>query len=473
MHDRVRFLLVLMLIAVPCGTLAAPLDQASLNGARKLRDAAMKSSEAYALVRSLTTEVGPRFAGTPGDRAGVAWAEREMERLGFRNVRRMPVMVPRWVRGDVRLTMDDGSDRRLEAVALGGSIGTPEGGVRGEIVVFDDVAELRAAERANVEGRIVYLRKRMQRTREGASYGVVVANRRDGPSSAAAKGAAALVIRSVGTDDARFAHTGSIQYRADAPRIPAVAISNPDADMLDRLIAARQAPRLHLVSTARELPQASSANVIGEIPGTDRADEIVLLGAHLDSWDLGEGALDDGAGVAIVMAAAKLIAGLEPKPRRTLRVVLFANEEFGLSGSNAYRASLDAGQVRKHAATLEADAGDGPVYELRSRVSPEQLSLVRQIQGVLAAIGVAPGDNEATGGADTRALLRAGIPVLGPRLDTTRYFDHHHTANDTLDKIDPSRLNQSVAAFAVSAYLAARFEEPLQRVTQPPERETR
>jgi carboxypeptidase Q len=469
MHDRVRFPLVLMLIAVPCGTHAAALDQASLNGATRLRDAALKSTEAYALVESLTTEVGPRFAGTPGDRAGVEWAERELDRLGFRNVRRMPVTVPRWVRGEAQLRIDDDTSRSLVAVALGGSVGTTDEGIRGDVVAFDDVAALQEADRADVEGRIIYLRKRMQRLRDGASYGDVVANRRDGPSAAAAKGAVALVIRSVGTDDARFAHTGSIQYRSDAPRIPAVAISNPDADMLDRLIASRKVPKLHLVSTSRELPPTSSANVIGEIPGTDRADEIVLLCGHLDSWDLGQGALDDGAGVAIAMAAAHLIAQMEPKPRRTVRVVLFANEEFGLSGSNAYRASLDEAALRNHAATLEADSGDGPVYELRSRVGPEQHSLVRQIQRVLAPIGVAPGDNEATGGADTRALLRAGIPVLGPRLDATRYFDHHHTANDTLDKVDPQRLNQSVAAFAVAAYLAAREDATFARVTAPVE----
>jgi Zn-dependent M28 family amino/carboxypeptidase len=435
-----------------------------------LREAALKSNEAYALVQSLTTEVGPRFAGTAGDRAGVEWAEREMNRLGLRNVRRMPVMVPRWVRGDVRLTMDDGSGRNLVAVALGGSIGTPEDGIRADVVAFDDIIALEQAERASVDGRIVYLRKRMERSRDGRAYGIVVRNRSAGPSAAAAKGAVALVIRSVGTDDARFAHTGTTVYEPHKPKIPAVAISNPDADMLDRLIASGRAPKLHLVSTSRELPQTSSANVIGEIPGTGRAEEIVLLGAHLDSWDLGQGALDDGAGVAIVMAAAKLIADLEPKPRRTLRVVLFANEEFGLSGSNAYRASLDDEQVGKHAATLEADSGDGPVYELRSRVAPEQLPFVQQIQRVLAPIGVALGDNEAAGGADTRALLRAGIPVLGPRLDATRYFDHHHTANDTLDKVDPRRLSQSVAAFAVSAYLAARADEPFARVTPPSER---
>lgn len=467
MHDRVRFLLVLMLFAGSCGAHAAALDRASLDGAARLRDAAMKSGEAYALVRSLTTEVGPRFAGTDGDRAGVEWAERELVRLGFRNVRRVPVMVPRWVRGEARLTIDDG--RSLVAVALGGSIGTPEDGVRGDIVAFDDVAALERADRSQVEGRIVYLRKRMERSRAGRSYGIVVRNRSAGPSAAGAKGAVALVIRSVGTDDARFAHTGTTVYQPDKPKIPAVAISNPDADLLDRLLESGQTPRLHLVSSSRELPPTSSANVIGEIPGTDRADEIVLLCGHLDSWDLGEGALDDGAGVAIAMAAAKHIANLEPKPRRTLRVVLFANEEFGLSGSNAYRASLNDEQLARHAVTLEADAGDGPVYELRSRLAPGQLPLAREIQRVLAPLGVALGDNEANGGADTRALLRAGVPVLAPRLDTTRYFDHHHTANDTLDKIDPQRLNQSVAAFAVSAYLAARADEPFGRVSEPKE----
>jgi carboxypeptidase Q len=467
MRDRAKLTVFLLLMTATGGAAGAPLERATLDAAAALRDAALKSPEAYALVTSLTSEVGPRLAGTAGDRAAVAWAERELGRLGLANVRRMPVVVPRWVRGTAELAIDDDLGRSFAAAALGGSIGTTDDGIRAEVVALHDIEELRRTDPRRLAGRIVYLSRRMERTRDGAGYGATVPNRTAGPSVAASKGAVALVIRSVGTDDSRFPHTGSISYNIESPRIPAVAISNADADALERLLAPGKPLRLRLRVTARDLPRVQSANVIAEVPGTDRRNEIVLLAAHLDSWDLGEGALDDGAGVAIVMAAARLIADVQPKPRRTVRVVLFANEEFGLSGSNAYAASLGE-QMARHAVSLEADSGDGPVYELQSRVAPEQLPLVRQIQRVLAPLGVTLGNNEATGGADTRALLRGGVPVLAPKLDASRYFDHHHTANDTLDKVDRQRLNQTLAAFAVSAYLAARADEDFVRVSTAP-----
>jgi Zn-dependent M28 family amino/carboxypeptidase len=229
--------------------------------------------------------------------------------------------------------------------------------------------------------------------------------------------------------------------------------------------------RLSIKSSSRDLPQVRSANVVGEIPGTDLANEIVILGAHLDSWDPGVGALDDGAGVAIMIGVAKLINELDVKPRRTIRVVLFANEEFGTSGSLAYVAANEA-DVARHVLGFEADFGAGPVWRLSSRVNPAQLPAVDQIFRALAPLKLARGNNEARGGADLEGLSKLGMPILEPGLDGTGYFDVHHTANDTLAQVDPKALRQSVAAFATSVWLGAQYPGTWERVTaeKPPRR---
>jgi Zn-dependent M28 family amino/carboxypeptidase len=220
---------------------------------------------------------------------------------------------------------------------------------------------------------------------------------------------------------------------------------------------------LRIRSTSRDLAPARSASVVGEIPGSERAEEIVILGAHLDSWDPGVGALDDGAGVAIMMGVAKLIKELDAKPRRTIRVVLFANEEFGTSGSLAYVAANEADAAR-HVLGFEADFGAGPVWRLASRVAPSQVPVVDRIYRALAPLKLVRGDNEAKGGADLAGLGKLGMPIIEPGLDGTDYFDVHHTANDTLARVDPKALQQSVAAFAVSVWLGAQFSGSWERV---------
>jgi hypothetical protein len=273
-----------------------------------------------------------------------------------------------------------------------------------------------------------------------------------------------VVIRSSSTSDERFAHTGALRYAADVPRIPAVAISNPDADALVRQFETGKSVRVRIRSSSRDLAPARSANVIGEIPGSDRGGEIVVLGAHLDSWDPGVGAVDDGAGVAIMMTVAKLINELDQKPRRTIRVVLFANEEFGTSGSQAYVAALQ-GEADRHVLGFEADFGAGPVWRLSSRVNPAQLPAVDQIYRALGPLKLVRGDNKAGGGADLEGLAKLGMPILEPGLDGTLYFDVHHTVNDTLAKVDPAALRQAVAAFAVSVWLGAQFPGGWERAT--------
>jgi hypothetical protein len=433
---------------------AADWSEQDLTAAAALRDRALAGTSAFDHVSSLVTEVGPRSAGSPGDAAAVRWAMNKLASLGFSRVRSQDVLVPHWVRGTCEVQITAPSPQPLVAVTLGGSVGTGEEGVEGQVLEVASVDALTALPATNVTGKIVFINQRMERTRDVSGYVAAVKSRTDGPSAAGKMGAAALVIRSVGTSDDRIAHTGSLNYKVDAPRIPAFALSNPDADLLARQVAAGKPVRMRVRSTARDLPPVWSANVIGEIPGRERPNEIVLLGAHLDSWDLAQGAIDDGAGVAIVVEAARLIGKLERRPARTIRVVLFANEEFGLSGAREYARLLgeDAGS---HVLAMEADFGSGVVWRMQSLVAPAALDSVRTICEALKPLSVELGENTAHGGSDLGPLRTLGVPLLDLGQDGNLYFDVHHTANDTLLKVDAKGLNQAVAAYAVSAYLAA------------------
>jgi Zn-dependent M28 family amino/carboxypeptidase len=266
-----------------------------------------------------------------------------------------------------------------------------------------------------------------------------------------------MVMRSAGTSTSRTPHTGAQRWADGIPPIPAMALSNPDADLLEQQLASGKPVRLRLVNTSRWDGEAESANVVGEIPGDGRADEIVLLGAHLDSWDLGTGAHDDATGVGIITAAVKLAAEAKPRPRRTLRVVLFANEEFGLSGARAY-AARHANAIEKHVLGMESDLGAFQPYGLTARVGPDRLPLVRAIQSVVEPLGVDYLGTEASGGADLGPLRELGMPVMDLKTDAAPYFDLHHNANDTFDKVDPALVRQNVAAYAALAYLAAQAE---------------
>ncbi len=449
----------------------ATFSRADLAAAATVRERALADGTAYQLVTTLTTEVGPRPAGSAGDQAAVAWALREMKRLGFANVHTVEATVPHWVRGEAEFQVLAPWPQSMPTLALGGSIGTGSEGIEADAVMVKDLAALGALPAGAVKDKIVFFSNRMDRTRDGSGYGKAVAVRAAGPSAASALGAVGIVIRSVSTSDQRFPHTGATRYTTDSPRIPALAISNPDADALVRQFESGKPVRLRMKSSSRDLPPARSASVVGEIPGTDLAKEIVILGAHLDSWDPGVGALDNGAGVAIMMGVAKVIGELDVKPRRTIRVVLFANEEFGTSGSLAYVAAHQA-DADRHVLGFEADFGAGPVWRLSSRVNPAQLPVVDQIYRALAPLKLERGGNEANGGADLDALGKLGMPILEPNLDGTKYFDVHHTANDTLAQVDPAALRQSVAAYGVTVWLGAQYPGSWERVTtaKPPRR---
>src|SRR5690606_28489563 len=327
--------------------------------AAALRDQALAGSGAYAIVESLTTEVGPRLAGTEADARAVEWAKRRFAALGYDRVVLQPVSFPTWVRGHERAEVLSPAPQPLHLTTLGGSVGT-DGPLEAEVVAFADLDALKAADPAQVQGRIAFVAKRMRRARDGRGYGEAVGARGNGAVEAARKGAVAVLIRSIGTDSDRMPHTGLMRYEDGVAQIPAAALSNPDADQLIRLLE-RGPVRLRLDLGATRGPDHTSYNVIGEIAGSTHPDEVVVIGGHLDSWDLGTGAIDDAAGIGITMAAGALIGKLETRPKRTIRVIAFANEEQGLIGGFAY-ASDQGEALKRHMIGAESDFGAGRIY---------------------------------------------------------------------------------------------------------------
>ncbi len=453
----IRVLLGAVLLGFNVQALAVePIDDAEIKMAETLRDAALESDLAYELIRSLTTEVGPRMAGTPADAQAVAWAKANMQELGFSNIRTEPVEFPLWVRGTASAEITAPYPQPLTVLSLGFSVGTNSDGLEAKVVRFDDLKSLEAAEDDSLDGAIAFIANRMERTRDGSGYGPAVAARSRGASVAAQKGAAALLIRSIGTDDDRVAHTGVMRYADDVEKIPALALANPDADQLERVLetAGDKPTMIRLQSSAHMNGKATSYNVIGEIPANQDSDEWVIIGCHLDSWDVGTGAVDDGAGCGITMAAAYMIAQQSDSLKRGIRVVLFANEEQGLWGAKAYR-DAHLNELENHVVGSESDFGAGRVWRFSTRFAPEALIYADQIAQVLAPLNIVRGDNNAFGGADMSPMRASGMAVVSLNQDGTKYFDLHHTENDTFDKIDPDDIAQNVAAWVAFTYLAA------------------
>ncbi len=434
--------------------------------AAALRDAALEDADAYSFVAGLTTEVGPRPAGSENDRKAVAWAAKRLADYGL-DVRTEEVTVPHWVRGEASGTIVAPYRQQVVLVALGGSVGTPVGGIEAEVLEVESIEALEALDPAQVKGKIVFFNRRMERHPEGAGYRPAVMARAVGPAKAAPLGAAAVVIRSAGTSTNRFAHTGSTRYTEGVRKIPAAALSNTDADLLEAQIATGETVRFRLELGSRMLADETSANVIGEIRGREAPEEIVLLAAHLDSWDLGTGAMDDGAGCAIVSETARLIAALPRAPRRTLRILLAANEEYGLSGARAY-GERHADALERHVAALESDFGIGKVFVFRSGVTEDRMPLVHDIERLLSPLGIAhDASAPAFGGADLMPLRPARVPFFDLPQDATDYFDYHHTADDTLDKLSAEDLKQNVAAYVTAAYVLAETTYDLGRAPEP------
>lgn len=446
---------------------AEPFSPAALAAARDVRERALRDDTGYDLLRSLTTEVGPRLCGTPGDARAVAWAIANLNALGFTNVHAEPVKVPHWVRGTPHVEVLAPFAQPMVAVTLGGSVATPDDGIAAGVVGVTTIAELALLPDSAVRGKVVYFGNRMQRSKSVASYGAAVGVRGRGAGEASKRGAVAVMIRSIGTDRDRVGHTGGMRFEKTETPIPAFALSNPDADMLERQLASGQPVRVRLRDDSHWADSTMSANVVGEIPGRDPRGEVVVLGAHLDSWDLGQGAHDDGAGVAIMTAAARLVGQGTMRPKRTIRVVLFANEEFGLSGARAY-AREHAAEAPKIVAGMESDLGAFAPTGFQSRVDPSLAPVVQAMAQVLAPLGVPLTGNEASGDADVGRLYDLGIPVFDVDTDASGYFDLHHTPNDTFDKIDPAMVRLNTACYAALAFLAAEYGPGLGRAPRAP-----
>ena len=401
----------------------------------------------------LTTRVGPRLAGSEAEARARDWAVAELKALGFDSVTSEPFTIPYWNRIEESASVVSPAPQPLTITALGGSTSTPEGGITAELVRFSNMAELNAASRELVEGKIVFIDEKMTRTQDGSGYGMAVRKRRNCATATIDKGGLACLIRSVGTQTARFPHTGMMARGEAEGAGPAAALSPPDADQLTRLMG-WQPVTVNLNIQVETSPNAPSGNVIAEITGREAPDEKVLIGCHLDSWDLGTGAIDDGAGCGIVVGAAKLIMELEEAPRRTIQVVLYGAEEVGLLGGHAY-AKRHAADLSNIVLAAESDFGADRIWRFDTRFSEAALPYARAMQEALRPLGIAPGNNEAGGGPDISMLARSGVPVVTPQQNGWDYFDLHHTPDDTFDKIDPADFRQNVSTYAAFAYLAA------------------
>ncbi len=421
---------------------------------QNLIDVALSGTHAYDITESLTTEIGPRLAGTEAEARARVWAEAKFRELGFQNVRTEEFTIPGWERGVETAEILSPNPQALYITALGGSVATPPGGVEADIVYFETFEDLEAAPEGGLEGKIVFISGLMDKAHDGAGYGPANLKRQRGATEAGKRGAAAVVIRSVGTDSHRFPHTGQMRYADDVPAIPIGALSAPDADQLERTLSRGETVRLKLTLTPRRTGDMISGNVIGEIIGTEKPDEIILISGHLDSWDLGTGALDDGAGIGISAGAAKVILDAGYKPKRTIRIVAYGAEEVGLLGGFAY-ADQHKDELGNHVLASESDFGAERVYAVRTSTKGAARNTIKDIQKSIAHLGIVWEDYPTEGGPDIIPLARAGVPVFRLQQDGTDYFDYHHTPDDTFDKIDKDAIAQNVAAWAGFVWMAS------------------
>lgn len=444
-----------------CASPAAAQDAAVEAQAVVIRDQAMRSNIALDYVTQVTTRFGARPAGSRAEQQAAAWAADYMRAHGFQNVRIEEFPLVGWERGQSSGEVLGAHSQVLALAALGHSPATPRDGVEGEVVRFTSLEDLQAAPEGSLRGKIAYVDfGQMRPMQDGSGYGPQTRVRGAGPGVAAAKGAAAFILRSVGSDENRLPHTGTTQYVDGKPTIPSFALAAPDADQVSRLVAMGEPVRLRLTSTARTY-ETHSQNVIGDLPGAARPDEVIVLGSHMDSWDLGTGAIDDAAGGAITLAAAKAIADSGRRPARTIRVVLYGSEEVAQptretgNGGGVYARNQGAA-LDTHIIAGESDFGADRVYALRLPAGAQGSDFQKAANRVLYPIGVlASRQVETEGGVDIGPMGPLGVPFFGLAQDGTRYFDLHHTANDTLDKIDPAQLTQNVAAWAALVWLIA------------------
>jgi carboxypeptidase Q len=444
---------------------------ATLADLKRLQQAALTSDYAYRQVAHLSNNIGPRLTGSAPAAKAVEYVANELKAIGC-EVQLEKVMVPHWVRGEETAAlvlwpgMAENTTQKIVLCALGASVATPPEGITADVVTVRNFDELKSMPRDKVAGKIVlfnypYDKQMAAEGRGGEAYGEAVVYRGDGPSAAARQGAIACLIRSVGGADYRIPHTGQTRYAADAPKIPAGAVTAEDADLMVDLV--RQGTvKMKLVLTPQTLPEVESANVIGDIKGSEHPEQVIVVSGHLDSWDLGTGAIDDGAGVAVSLEVANLVQKLKLKPKRTIRVVAWMNEENGSAGSKQY-AKDHANEMANHFSAMETDGGAGHPLGLNIKGNPEVKKILAPVAAILQESGAGMLNLVEHCGADIEPMEKAGVPAFSPIQDSRFYFNYHHTAADTLDKIVPKELAENSAVVAVAAYALANSEHPLPR----------
>ncbi|HYS56469.1 MAG TPA: M20/M25/M40 family metallo-hydrolase [Thermoanaerobaculia bacterium] len=418
-------------------------------------EGAVGSTRAYDTLEYLTDNIGPRLSGSTNAAAAVRWATESFEKWGVA-VANEKIMVPHWVRGAEYGRLVSHRNQHIILTALGGSVATPGRGIAAEVIEVSSYDELKSLG-PKIQGKIVFYNNPMDmelvRAHRGfEAYRQAVEFRGSGASRAAEYGAVAAVIRSVASASLRTPHTGAMRYDPKQPKIPAAALTVEDAMLIDRLLKKGDRVTMRLVLTPRTLPDVASANVVAEIRGSEKPDEIVLLGGHLDSWDLGTGAIDDGSGVAMVMETMRLLKEMDLHPRRTIRAVLFMNEENGLNGGRGYFVKHKGD---KHVAAIETDAGAAAPTGFRTTLKGDALANLEKLAQPLSAVGAAHFETSSETGADTSFLIEAGVPGFGFVPEPLKYFDYHHSPADTLDKVDPKELAQDTAAVAALAWILA------------------
>lgn len=476
-HARAIALVLLLTVSLPTVSQQRQQEQPDpytpqlLSELKRIQQAALASDYAYKQVAHLSNNIGPRLSGSLQAQRAVEYVAGEMRRLGL-DVRLEKLMVPHWVRGIETADLVEfpgqapDTTQKIVLTALGGSVATKPEGLTAEVVVVANFDELQALGREKVAGKIVVFnypfdRKMAAEGFGGEAYGQAVAYRGGGPSAAARLGAVAALNRSAGGAEFRLPHTGATRYAKDAPEIPAAAVAAEDAELLANLTREGKV-RMHLTLTPQRLPDAPSYNVIADLKGSEHPEQVVIVSGHLDSWDLGTGAIDDGAGVAVAMQTAQLLKQLNLRPKRTIRFIAWMNEENGLVGGRTY-AQDNASEIANHVAAIESDRGAGHPLGFEAKAKPEILPLLAPVSKVLQTSGAGllklTDDTEA----DISPLAAAGVPAFGLWQDTRTYFDYHHTAADTLDKIEPHELAENAAAMAVLAYALASLPQPLPR----------
>ncbi len=440
---------------------------------KQLQRAALDSDYAYKQVAYLCNNIGPRLSGSPQANAAAEYVAGEMRKLGL-DVKLEKVTVPHWVRGVETGALVEfkgqakGTTQKVVLTALGGSVATPAEGITAEVVVVENYDQLEALGREKIAGKIVLYNFKFDRQLAASghgseAYGQAVAYRGTGASRAAKLGAIAALNRSAGGAEYRLAHTGAMFYLPDAPKIPAAAVAAEDAALMAYL-AAQGTVKIHLTLTPQTLPDESSYNVVADLKGSEHPEQIVIVSGHLDSWDLGTGAIDDASGVAVAMQTANLISQLKLKPKRTLRVIAWMNEENGTAGGRGY-ASDHKAEVANHIAALESDLGASHPLGIHAHAAPEAINKLRPASAILQSIGAGLIDAvNSSPEADISSLDGLGVPTFGLWQDSRTYFDYHHTAADTLDKVVPKELAENAAVMAVLAYTIANLPEPLSRL---------